>query len=99
MKSKNPDKYTKEELKKIIDEIFEYYKKLQITENEYLQYLATRKKMNREQAEALIYDAWRHDLIYIGATIVKGKGKKVIWRPEDYEMPPPSELNDSLKEK
>ena len=31
--------HVREKLKKIIDEIFEYYKKPQILENEYLRYL------------------------------------------------------------
>lgn len=90
-------KYTKEELKKIIDEIFDHYKKPQILENEYLQYLIIHKKMSRNQAEALIFEAYRNDLIYIGVEEEYGKYIKIIYRPEDYELPPPSEMDKTLK--
>jgi len=90
-------KYSREELKKVIDEIFEHYKKPQILEDEYLRYLVIYKKMTREEAEHLIFEAYRNDLIYIGVEKEYGEYVKVIYRPEDYELPPPSKMNKILK--
>jgi len=92
-------KYSKQEAQKIINELFKHYhNQPTLDEDEIKKYLIDIKGWTEEEVIKLIYDAWRHDIIYIGAKTVKGKTKKVIWRPEDFEAPPPSTLANMLKE-
>jgi hypothetical protein len=105
MSPRNPNKriknrFTKEEAKKLIDEVFNYYgNPLKLTEEQFNKYFIEHKYMDENDAFMLRLEAcWDYKLINYGIGSVEGEPVLQIWRPERPGELPIAELEETKEE-
>lgn len=86
-------------MKQLINDLFNYYSMQIIYEDDFRRFFQMRKGMTEEEIDELWIDAQQLGMVSVGAEIVNGKVKIVLWRPEDFEEPPREELEKLLERK
>jgi len=77
--------YDREFVRKLIDELFDRYKKPYIYENEYRVFFGS-KGYTPEEAWKIVFEAFKFGFIVIGIDVVsRDKYVVCIWRPEGVE--------------
>ena len=96
----DPRHFSKKELKKLIDALFDYYKKTHIYESEFKTYYKNIKGLTEEEIYKIWTQGYSEDLIYAGVAINPKTNKLeiVITRPKDIGEPPPSEIDQAIIE-
>jgi len=96
----DPKHFSKEELKKLIDALFNHYKQVHIYESDFKTYYKNIKGLTEEEIYEIWTQGYAEDLIYAGVSInpKTNKLELVITRPEDIGEPPPSEIDQAIKE-
>ncbi len=91
--------WREEEVKALIDEVFQYFRRPIIYEHEFFSFLARRKGMVEEEIKELLVYAHTFGVINMGAEPTSdGKVVVAIWRPEDLGEPPWQDVVKALEE-
>jgi len=95
-----PNRFSKEELKELIDGLFNYYKQVHIYESDFKNYYRNIKGLTEEEVYEIWTRGYAEDLIYVGVDInpKTNRLELVISRPEDIGEPPPSEIDQAIIE-
>jgi len=92
-------KFTDDEIKNLIKDLFEYYHMVKIFKSEFMRYFKLFKGLGEDEVGELLMRAEDLGIINIGVDLRGGKPEIVIWRPEDIDDIPKKELEDILRKK
>ncbi|RLF05280.1 MAG: hypothetical protein DRJ60_05845 [Thermoprotei archaeon] len=76
--------FSDEELKSIIEAVFNHYKKRNILKREFHRFLSS-KGFSDEDIEAAWFQAYKRGLVETGICLVGTKPELVMFRPKDFE--------------
>ena len=99
-KSKKKPRFSREEAKQLIDDLFNFYgNPLKIREQLYKQYFKKHKGLTEEEIFTLMTEAcWEYGIINMGVIPKNDEVEEIIWKPERLGEIPMKELMEEEEE-